>query len=180
MLGHSALAAGFALAALTLGWPLSAANAGRLYLCIGFRSTMVLGAVLGLAGSLLLLTLDGDSSLFHLAVPCFVMGLGLRLRGRALGHRGAVRGRLGVPRRHDRGHDVRADRRQRDRGRGLRRDGQRPGDRSHRSRHPDLEHLSAAILEPAIRTIFVGSAIVAVVLVAVSLLMPRDDRTETL
>ena len=37
---------------------------------------MVLGAVLGLAGSLLLLTLDADSSLFHLAVPCFVMGLG--------------------------------------------------------------------------------------------------------
>ena len=41
--------AGFALAALTLGWPLSAANAGRLYLTIGFRSTMVLGAVIGLA-----------------------------------------------------------------------------------------------------------------------------------
>ena len=76
VLGHSALAAGFALAALTLGWPLSAANAGRLYLTIGFRSTMVLGSVIGLVGSLLLLTLDGDSSLFHLAVPCFVMGLG--------------------------------------------------------------------------------------------------------
>ena len=39
--------------------------------------------------------------------------------------------------------------------------------------NPDLENLSPAILGPAIETTFVGSAIVAVVLVAVSLLMPR-------
>ena len=38
---------------------------------------------------------------------------------------------------------------------------------------PDLEHLSPSVLEPAIETTFVGSAVVAVVLVAVSLLMPR-------
>ena len=40
--------------------------------------------------------------------------------------------------------------------------------------NPDLESLSAAVLEPAIRTVFVGSAIVAVALVLVSLLMPRN------
>ncbi|GAB3246235.1 MDR family MFS transporter [Nocardioides dilutus] len=178
VLGHSALAAGFALAALTLGWPLSAANAGRLYLTIGFRSTMVLGAVLGLAGSLLLLTLDGDSSLFHLAVPCFVMGMGFgfavapsviaaqsavgwesravttgvtmfaRTVGSAIGV--AVFGALVNARVTDAA--------------GL--------------SGPDLEHLSPEILEPAIRTVFVGSAIVAVALVAVSLLMPRRIHTE--
>ena len=173
VLGHSALAAGFALAALTLGWPLSAANAGRLYLTIGFRSTMVLGSVIGLVGSLLLLTLDGDSSLFHLAVPCFVMGLGFgfavapsviaaqsavgwesravttgatifaRTVGSAIGV--AVFGALVNARVTDAvGHA-----------------------------NPDLESLSAAVLEPAIRTVFVGSAIVAVALVLVSLLMPR-------
>jgi EmrB/QacA subfamily drug resistance transporter len=178
VLGHSALLAGFALAALTLGWPLSAANAGRLYLSIGFRATMVLGAVLGLVGSLLLLTLDGDSSLFHLAVPCFVMGLGFgfavapsviaaqsavgwesravttgvtmfaRTVGSAIGV--AVFGALVNARVTDAaGHGS-----------------------------PDLEHLSPAILEPAIRTVFVGSAIVAVALVAVSLLMPRRIHSE--
>ena len=44
VLGHGAVTAGFALAALTLGWPLAAANAGRLYLTIGFRATMLIGA----------------------------------------------------------------------------------------------------------------------------------------
>ena len=37
VLGTSALVAGFALAALTLGWPLAASLAGRIYLRIGFR-----------------------------------------------------------------------------------------------------------------------------------------------
>jgi len=178
VLGHSALLAGFALAAMTLGWPLSAANAGRLYLTIGFRATMVVGSVLGLVGSLLLLTLDADSSLFHLAVPCFVMGLGFgfavapsviaaqsavgwesravttgvtmfaRTVGSAIGV--AVFGALVNAR--------------------------VTGAAGHGS--PDLEHLSPAILEPAIRTVFVGSAIVAVALVAVSLLMPRRIRPE--
>jgi EmrB/QacA subfamily drug resistance transporter len=178
VLGHSALMAGFALAAMTLGWPLSAANAGRLYLTIGFRATMVVGSVLGLVGSLLLLTLDGDSSLFHLAAPCFVMGLGFgfavapsviaaqsavgwesravttgvtmfaRTVGSAIGV--AVFGALVNARVTDAaGHGS-----------------------------PDLEHLSPAILEPAIRTVFVGSAIVAVALVAVSLLMPRRIHSE--
>ena len=37
VLQTSALVAGFALAALTLGWPLAASVAGRIYLRIGFR-----------------------------------------------------------------------------------------------------------------------------------------------
>ena len=45
---------------------------------------------------------------------------------------------------------------------------------AHRLGHatPDLEHLSPAVLEPAIHATFVWSAVVAVVLVAVALLMP--------
>ena len=84
VLGHGAVMAGFALAALTLGWPLSASNAGRLYLSIGFRATMVIGAVVRRSpASLLLLTIDGDSSLLHLAAALLRDGLRLRLRGGA-------------------------------------------------------------------------------------------------
>ncbi len=76
VLGSGALVAGLALAAMTIGWPLAAATAGRFYLTIGFRATFLMGASFALAGSLLLLTVDGNSSVLHLAVPCFVMGIG--------------------------------------------------------------------------------------------------------
>ena len=44
VLGTSALVGGFAVAALTLGWPISASLAGRIYLRIGFRATALIGA----------------------------------------------------------------------------------------------------------------------------------------
>lgn len=43
-LGTGPLIAGFALAALTLGWPLSASQSGRLYLRLGMRVTALIGA----------------------------------------------------------------------------------------------------------------------------------------
>lgn len=178
VLGHSALTAGFALAALTLGWPLSAANAGRLYLSIGFRATMVLGAVLGLAGSLLLLTLDGDSSLLHLAVPCFVMGLGFGFAvapsviaaQSAVGweSRAVTTGVTMFARTVGSAVGVAVF--------GALVNARVTGAAGHGG--PDLERLSPDVLEPAIRTVFVGSAIVAVALVAVSLLMPRRIHSE--
>ena len=51
VLGTSALVAGFALAALTLGWPLAASVAGRIYLRIGFRRTALIGAAVIMIGS---------------------------------------------------------------------------------------------------------------------------------
>ncbi|MGZ4660824.1 MAG: MFS transporter, partial [Arthrobacter sp.] len=42
-LSSSPLVAGLALAALTLGWPLSASQAGKFYLRIGFKSTALIG-----------------------------------------------------------------------------------------------------------------------------------------
>ena len=177
VLGHGAVASGFALAALTLGWPLAAANAGRLYLSIGFRATTVLGAVISVAGALLLLTIDGESSLLHVAAPCFVMGFGFgftaapsviaaqsavdwRSRGVTTGAAmfarsvGSAVGVAGF------GALVNA---------GVTR---RIGHTS-----PALEQLSPSVLEPAIHATFVGTAVMSVVLVAVSLLMPRRDRT---
>ncbi|HEU5240984.1 MAG TPA: MDR family MFS transporter [Ornithinibacter sp.] len=76
VLGTGAIVAGFALAAMTIGWPIAASTSGRLYLRFGFRSTMLLGSVIALAGAALLLTVDADSSVLHLAAPNFVMGLG--------------------------------------------------------------------------------------------------------
>ena len=43
VLGTGALVAGFTLAGLTLGWPIAASLAGRLYLRLGFRSTALIG-----------------------------------------------------------------------------------------------------------------------------------------
>ena len=49
VLGTGALVAGFALAAMTLGWPIAAALSGRVYLRIGFRDTALIGAAIVVA-----------------------------------------------------------------------------------------------------------------------------------
>ena len=77
VLGHGALAAGFALAAMTVGWPISASIAGSVYLRIGFRNTAVLGSCFVLAGSALTLLLGERSTLIEIGVFCFVIGFGL-------------------------------------------------------------------------------------------------------
>ena len=60
VLGTGALVAGLALAAMTIGWPIAAATAGRLYLTIGFRATLSIGAFFSVAGALILLSVDGE------------------------------------------------------------------------------------------------------------------------
>jgi len=77
VLGTSALTGGFALAAMTVGWPVAATFAGRLYLTIGFRATMLIGAAVTTAGSILLVTVDRQSPVAQLAAACFVVGVGL-------------------------------------------------------------------------------------------------------
>ena len=79
VLGHSALVAGFALAALTLGWPISASFAGRIYLRIGFRSTALIGTVVAVVGVAGLTLLRPTSSIWQVGVTCFVIGLGMGL-----------------------------------------------------------------------------------------------------
>ncbi|MGN6609537.1 MAG: MDR family MFS transporter [Jatrophihabitans sp.] len=76
-LGTGPLVAGFALAALTLGWPLSASQAGRVYLRVGFRLTALLGAAVVVVGTALLLLLGRHSSVWQVGVSCFVIGLGM-------------------------------------------------------------------------------------------------------
>lgn len=77
--GATPLLAGLAVAALSLGWPLSGALAGRFYLRIGFRATAMIGSVLAVVGAVLLVSFASAPSLVLTAVACFVVGLGLGL-----------------------------------------------------------------------------------------------------
>lgn len=77
VLGARALVAGFAVAALTLGWPVAATLSGRLYLRFGFRTTALLGAAFAIAGAVVLITVSPTSSVFQLALGCWVIGVGL-------------------------------------------------------------------------------------------------------
>lgn len=77
MLGHNALVAGFALAALTLGWPIAASMSGRVYLRIGFRATALLGTLIGLVGVAGLTLLRPTTSIGQVGATCFVIGIGM-------------------------------------------------------------------------------------------------------
>jgi MFS family permease len=71
------LLSGLAVAALTLGWPLSAANAGRLYLRWGFRATALIGSAISLAGAIGLAAVSPWPNPISVAIMCFVIGFGL-------------------------------------------------------------------------------------------------------
>lgn len=176
VLGRGAVVAGLALAAMTLGWPLAASNSGRLYLGLGFRGTMLIGATIAAGGAALLLTIGPDSSIVHLAAPCFVMGVGFglvvspsvvaaqsavtwRTRGVATGatmFARSVGSAVGVAVFGAIANGVVATRL----GRGV----------------PHLEQLTPEVLHPAIRAVFVASAVVAVVLVVIAAFMTRRVR----
>jgi EmrB/QacA subfamily drug resistance transporter len=180
VLGTGAIVAGFALAAMTIGWPIAATTSGRIYLRFGFRATMLLGAVIALAGAALLLTVDGSSSVLHLAAPNFVMGLGFgyaaspaivaaqssvgwQQRGVATGatlFARSVGSAVGVAAFGALANAVVRS--------GL---GSEP---------TDLESLPPGVLEPAIHAVFVASFAVAVLLVVAAALMPArvDEVTD--
>ncbi len=78
-LGLPPILAGLALATLTLGWPLLATFSGRFYLRIGFRSTTYIGAALVLVGTVVLAVFGPTPSLVIVASACFVVGAGFGL-----------------------------------------------------------------------------------------------------
>jgi MFS family permease len=73
------LAAGLALAALTVGWPVSAALSGRLYLRIGFKRTALIGIGGAILGCGLLAATAPAPSIAVVAIACFIVGLGMGL-----------------------------------------------------------------------------------------------------
>jgi len=173
VLGSSALAGGLALAALTLGWPITASNAGRLYLRVGFRATMLTGAVTAVAGAALLLTIDAGSPVWWLAVPTFVVGLGFGLIANP-----AIISSQSAVGRDQRGVATSANLFARSIGsavgvamfgavvNGAVRDriGAAPGG--------ELEGLPAGVLDPALQLVFAGAAVVGVLLLLTTALMP--------
>jgi MFS family permease len=78
-LGIKPLVAGLALAALTLGWPATAAVAGRLYLRWGFKNTATVGVTLVIAGAVVLATTAHRPNVAVVATACLVLGGGMGL-----------------------------------------------------------------------------------------------------
>jgi Arabinose efflux permease len=76
-LGVVPLVSGIAVAALTLGWPLAAAQAGRLYLRYGYRITVLAGASIALVGTVALALAGSWPSVWTVAIIAFVIGFGL-------------------------------------------------------------------------------------------------------
>ena len=174
VLGHNALIAGFALAALTLGWPIAASSAGRIYLRIGFRLTALLGSAIILVGVGLLVLIGPGSSVWAMAGTCFVIGLGMGLTasptliaGQAAAEwavRGVVTGTNMFAR--SMGSAV-----------GIAVFGAVANASLARSGGGSVSTTAAGIpasaLDPALHAVFVGTAAVAVVLTVAVLLMPK-------
>jgi EmrB/QacA subfamily drug resistance transporter len=77
--GAPPIVAGLAVAALTLGWPLAASNAGRLYLRFGFRPTVLLGALISVVAAAALFLVTPAASIALTAIACLFIGIGLGL-----------------------------------------------------------------------------------------------------
>jgi EmrB/QacA subfamily drug resistance transporter len=79
VLGHGPLVAGFALATLSMGWPIAASQAGKIYLRAGFRACALIGTSIIVVGTALLLLLGRDSSVYQVAATCLIVGFGMGL-----------------------------------------------------------------------------------------------------
>jgi EmrB/QacA subfamily drug resistance transporter len=172
VLGTGALVAGLALAAMTIGWPVAAATAGRLYLTIGFRATLSIGAFFSVAGALILLSVDATSSVWYLAFACFVLGIGFGY----VASPGVVAAQTAVSW-SSRGVATSANMFARSVGSavGVAVFGAVVNSyvSSHaRSADPNIEHLSARILEPAINGVYLATVFITLTLLVVGFLMP--------
>lgn len=76
-LGIAPLLSGLAVAALTLGWPIAAANVGRLYLRIGFRRTALIGMSITTVAAIALAAASPWPNPWVTAAIAFLLGFGL-------------------------------------------------------------------------------------------------------
>lgn len=77
--GLGAIAAGFVLASLSIGWPLASSFSGRLYLKIGFRNTAIIGAIIIIIASIGFILLPYRTSVWFLVVDQALLGAGFGL-----------------------------------------------------------------------------------------------------
>jgi multidrug resistance protein len=73
------IVAGLGLAALTIGWPATAAVAGRFYLRWGFKNTALAGATLVIFGAAALVAMTHRPNVAAVAAACLVIGGGMGL-----------------------------------------------------------------------------------------------------
>ncbi|WP_256971462.1 MFS transporter [Microbacterium esteraromaticum] len=76
-IGIPPLLSGLAVAALTLGWPLAAANVGHLYLRIGFRRTALIGLSIAAVAAIALAATSPWPHPVMVTIIAFVLGFGL-------------------------------------------------------------------------------------------------------
>ncbi|QLY34271.1 MFS transporter [Nocardia huaxiensis] len=167
VLGTSALTAGLTVGALTLGWPLSASQAGKIYLRTGFRWTALLGSTIVVAGSAVLLLVNAESALLHVALGCFVVGMGMGLVASPT----LIAAQASVEW-SERGVVTSSNMFARSLGSAL---GVALFGALVNSRVGGTDHPEAAQLAPAVHLVFIGVAVAAVVMVAASAAMPRRD-----
>ena len=76
VVGVGAVVAGLAMATMTIGWPIAATLAPRIYMRIGFRPTALLGGTITILGTACSSFLS-ETRLWRVSVAGFVLGVGL-------------------------------------------------------------------------------------------------------
>lgn len=79
VMGHSATVAGFAMTAMSIGWPIASTAAGRLLLVIGYRSTCMIGGGSLILGGTLFMMLSPEKGPLWAAFASFFIGIGMGL-----------------------------------------------------------------------------------------------------
>ncbi|PTQ56116.1 MAG: Multidrug resistance protein B [Candidatus Carbobacillus altaicus] len=77
VMGTSARTAGYALAVMSLGWPLASTVAGRVLLVLGSRRTSLIGSVFLLLGSIFFATLSPERPVLWAMSGSFLIGVGM-------------------------------------------------------------------------------------------------------
>lgn len=79
VVGGGPLVAGFAVATLSVGWPITSSQSSKLYMRAGFRFTALIGSTVTIVGAALTALLTADASVAEVAGACLVVGAGLGL-----------------------------------------------------------------------------------------------------
>ena len=79
VMGYSPTVAGFALAMMSIGWPLAATIASKLMLKLGFRMTAGIGGIFLVIGSLFFVFLQSDAGPVWAGAGSFLIGAGMGL-----------------------------------------------------------------------------------------------------